>query len=223
MPRPSAQEWTHHLIKKDNGKKETQCRHCSMTWAGHDIERGRKHLSGCLSAPANAVTPPSKKRKIDQVESEATAEDILNANVDSTSGAPTVGLSRHVDHISSEEHHRFIKAFAECIFLMGLPFSITENPSFRAFIKLIRPGLTLPSRKKISNKYLDIIYEEYKAKMEKVIKQKKHRHLTLVTDGWTNVHGESIINYMLCTRVGSIFYKSSTTGMYFLCMSSTFI
>ena len=37
--------------------------------------------------------------------------------------------------------------------------------------------------------------------------------MTLVTDGWTNVRGESILNYMLVTSRGqSIFHSSDPSG-----------
>ncbi len=38
------------------------------------------------------------------------------------------------------------------------------------------------------------------------------KKLTLISDGWSNSHGESIINYLLVARTEAIFLKSIATG-----------
>jgi len=38
------------------------------------------------------------------------------------------------------------------------------------------------------------------------------QQITLVSDSWTNLRGQSIVNYMLVTWIGAVFYKSIATG-----------
>ena len=47
--------------------------------------------------------------------------------------------------------------------------------------------------------------------MEELVVQHPQQ-ITLVSDSWTNLRGQSIVNYMLVTRIGAVFYKSIATG-----------
>src|SRR5690242_21335453 len=47
--------------------------------------------------------------------------------------------------------------------------------------------------------------------MDRVL-QRAGKQVTLVSDGWTNIRGESIINYIAVLRGSSIFLKSIATG-----------
>ncbi|KAG5913036.1 hypothetical protein E4U61_007485, partial [Claviceps capensis] len=72
-------------------------------------------------------------------------------------------------------------------FPAGLPFSLVEHPKFVAFLNRLRPAFRSPPRKAIANQYLDR------------------------ADGWTNVRGESIINYVLVTPESGAYFHSSAS------------
>ena len=44
------------------------------------------------------------------------------------------------------------------------PFRAVDNPEFQAFVKLLRPGINLASRKVLSEKFLNWLFESTKAK-----------------------------------------------------------
>lgn len=86
-----------------------------------------------------------------------------------------------------------------------------ENPAFRKFLKKLRPSYTPPNRKAIAGPLLDACYEGTKAQMDKLLKD-SGRQITLVTDAWSNIRNESIINYVAVTRKHAVFLKSTPSG-----------
>ncbi|KAG6244267.1 hypothetical protein E4U23_006275, partial [Claviceps purpurea] len=62
-------------------------------------------------------------------------------------------------------------------------------------------------------KYLDRAYASIKTKFDDtLVLPVTPGQLTLVSDGWTNIRGESIINYMLVTPEGGAYFHSSETA-----------
>ena len=85
------------------------------------------------------------------------------------------------------------------------------SPAFRKFIKAIRPSFTPPSRPKLSNELLDEAYYRKKEEVDSVLSQAKH--ISIVTDGWTNPRAECIINYLATADDKCYFIKSVATKM----------
>ena len=89
----------------------------------------------------------------------------------------------------------------------NIPFHLIESPFFRDFISTLRPAFInhLPSRYEISNPLLNTSYEEMKKKVSSFMKNVEK--ICLVTDGWSNIRGDSIINFVFTTP-RPIFHKS---------------
>lgn len=71
-----------------------------------------------------------------------------------------------------------------------------ENYDFQRFCNLLRPGYTLPSRNHMIPKVL--IPAEYKEVQHRVKKFAEDSDaLTISTDGWTDINGKSILNFVI--------------------------
>ena len=66
------------------------------------------------------------------------------------------------------------------------PFLLVENPEFKKFAQLLRPGVRLADRKTIGGSLLDHVYEE---EMGKVRKETSGLLATLSVDGWSTRAG----------------------------------
>ena len=62
----------------------------------------------------------------------------------------------------------------------------------------MNPSFKVPSRREVSGTLLSQEDEATTARVLDRIKAAEPRSLTLVTDGWTDVNGDSVINYIVC-------------------------
>jgi len=85
-----------------------------------------------------------------------------------------------------------------------------ENPAFLRFLQRLRPAYKPPTRYKLAGPLLNAAYTNTKKDMSLVLRDSA-KQITVVSDGWTNIRGESIVNYMAVTREHAIFLKSTPT------------
>lgn len=70
--------------------------------------------------------------------------------------------------------------------------------------------MTLPTRKELGGRMLNVKYKSMKEIMDSQLNQ---GYYTLLTDGWTNIKREPIINYCMSSTDGaSYFIESVSTG-----------
>ncbi|XP_059589231.1 uncharacterized protein LOC132252436 [Alligator mississippiensis] len=87
--------------------------------------------------------------------------------------------------------------------------SITKNAYCQEAFKLLRPSYYLPSTHYVSKPLLESEYEHVMQFVQGKISEALC--LAVVTDGWTNVRGERIINFVITTSQ-PVFYRSIETG-----------
>ncbi|KAF1313817.1 Exocyst complex component 4, partial [Globisporangium splendens] len=87
----------------------------------------------------------------------------------------------------------------------GIPFRCVEDPNFRAMF-----DYDLPSRHQLASRLLDSIYDREKA--HAIEASTEATHLSIVTDGWSNINNESIINFVITKpHIRPVFWKSIST------------
>lgn len=83
-------------------------------------------------------------------------------------------------------------------------------------LEIVAPGYHVPHRKKLAGSLLDLEFED----VQKMVSRLIHEHTSstgagvfVSTDGWSDIHQMSIINYMVLTPHSTpIFYESKCTG-----------
>ncbi|GBN37044.1 hypothetical protein AVEN_34257-1 [Araneus ventricosus] len=73
------------------------------------------------------------------------------------------------------------------------PFRIVEDDYFRAFVQLLNPSYTLPSRKIIVQTFLPTASEEAMHKLKEVYSRSEIGSVTLTTDCWASSNGDSFM------------------------------
>ncbi|KAF1330148.1 hypothetical protein FI667_g5274, partial [Globisporangium splendens] len=87
----------------------------------------------------------------------------------------------------------------------GIPFRCVEDPNFRTMF-----DFDLPSRHQLAARLLDSIYGREKAHVIEALTGATH--LSIVTDRWSNINNESIINFVVTKpHIRPVFWKSIST------------
>jgi Protein of unknown function (DUF 659)/hAT family C-terminal dimerisation region/BED zinc finger len=120
----------------------------------------------------------------------------------------TANLSLFVDKISQAEKEKIDREIARAIYASGCPLSLTENEHWVKALRSLRPAYDPPSRYLLSNRLLEDEFNAVRKTVKGTIANAPC--LSLLSDGWTNVRGDGIINFMICTPK-PIFYKSIAT------------
>jgi len=136
-------------------------------------------------------------------------------NVPSTSlkqGRCGAKLGKFIDSMTTKQIAETKLQMARFFYAENIPFSMVESSFFKDFMGTLRPAFAnhIPSRYELSTPLLNGTYEEMKTKVSSYMNDVEK--VCLVSDGWSNVRGDSIINFVFTTP-RPIFYKSiNATG-----------
>lgn len=138
-----------------------------------------------------------------------------DSSLGSTSEATNNVAIDETNVLTAEKKSEIDSALSQLFFRTGLSFRILDSEAFGKYARLLNPTYAqqLPTSRTLSGVMLD---REYKIQLEKVVKvMAESRELSLVTDGWTNVRGDHIVNFLVkAPNRPSMFYKSiNTTGV----------
>lgn len=108
---------------------------------------------------------------------------------------------------NAQEADRCNLAFADFVYSSGTHFNAVEHPSFIQMCARLRPGYSPPKRRKRANEYLNVAYSKLKDRADDMLRMNNvgrtgPHHFTLVTDGWKNIRGDAIVDYVLVSPEG---------------------
>jgi Protein of unknown function (DUF 659) len=88
-------------------------------------------------------------------------------------------------------------AVANLFYRSGISFRIADSPAWKQLISLLNANyaLVMPSSKVLSSRLLDKQCNKTRAKIGKILCETES--LTLTSDGWTNVRGDHIVNFII--------------------------
>ncbi|CAB5193535.1 unnamed protein product [Rhizophagus irregularis] len=172
------------------------CNFCDTIMTGQP-KRMKIHLNkNCLNVPLEVKNQYKNKDK------EQESSDVDNDNTE--------------DNVSNEKEE-IDTAIARAFYASGIPLATIENPFIIQALHKINPEYHPPSQKSLSTTLLEKEYKQVSADMKKQIKNSNY--ICLTSDGWTNIHQQPIINFMITTPQ-PIFWKAleskenSHTGEY---------
>jgi len=132
-----------------------------------------------------------------------------------TASAPsTPSVSRsssqsfYFDTIDDETQQKADESLARAIYATGSTLSLTSNVYWQRFFKVIRPAYSPPTRHALDTNLLEAEYVRVQDKVNEAIQNADC--IAVISDGWSNIRGEGIINYILSTPK-PVFYKSTDT------------
>ncbi|KAK3909525.1 UDP-N-acetylglucosamine--N-acetylmuramyl-(pentapeptide) pyrophosphoryl-undecaprenol N-acetylglucosamine transferase [Frankliniella fusca] len=119
-------------------------------------------------------------------------------------------MERFVDYVGVDEKKKLDASFARAMFASGLPLSTFSNPYWTAFFSSLRPSYQIPSRYFLGGSLLD---EEFKScTAANKLQVDNAPALGIMTDSFTNVRQESVIDIVLTTP-RPVLYKQIYRGV----------
>jgi hypothetical protein len=115
-----------------------------------------------------------------------------------------------VPYLKAKELQKFHRLMSLYFFESGIAFTKIENPRLLEALNVLRPNITLPSRRKLGGSMLDDEYSYLFNKLNEKVGNSTYEG-TLVTDGWTNVKKDPIVNYLIASCQGTYFLESFDT------------
>ena len=112
------------------------------------------------------------------------------------------------DSIDASTVKQLYSLIGEAFFTGGVPFRFIENSALKKFVKAMRPSYELPSRHRLCNDILDDTHDSVKMKMTEAVRRGKY--VSIATDAWTDVNGQSVVNYF-AMMPHPIFFKAIYT------------
>lgn len=105
---------------------------------------------------------------------------------------------------------QFDTTIAKFFYGCNIPFNVAEHPLFIAMVQQLRPGYKPPTRFALADKHLDQVCDEMEEKMKLELDGKT---VTLVEDGWSNIHNDPVVATCITTANGqSFFLDAHDTG-----------
>jgi hypothetical protein len=112
--------------------------------------------------------------------------------------------------MSRNEIQLFQQKMAMHFFATGTAFQRIEDSHLKAAIRCLRSDENLlPNRKQLATTLLDVCHKDL---LSKVTKYMTGSTACLITDGWSNVMNDPIVNYMTVSPDCSLFFESVATG-----------
>lgn len=168
-----------------------KCIHCGLK-VSSKIERLREHLKKC-------------KKFLQQIE---------NSSDEETSSTPVEKRDDSADNFilktTASEKKKIDLQFAKFFYACNIPFSVVENEQMKKLVQLMRGNsYTPPTRHEISTHLLDEVYEECEAQL---ISELKGQNVTMIQDGWSNVHNHPVIATCLHNGNKAFFIRTNDPG-----------
>lgn len=117
-------------------------------------------------------------------------------------------IQKHVmPTMGSKEKALFLRKISHWVYRTGMPFVKFDDPAFMEAMHILRPDCPTVTRKALAGDLLDKCHDEIMHAKDKV--QRDGGLIALSSDGWSNTHGEPIVNYMCKHSGGSTFFEES--------------
>jgi hypothetical protein len=192
-------------------RKSAICKHCCQQVNHHKkSEQAMIHINSC---------PPFRKmmngmeigERPDWFESKKRRACPLSANQSKSSLSSGKSTLKEylLPKLSGSSIAKFEEAIAMHYYVTGTSFARIEENNLLAALKVLRPDIELPSRKKLAGPLLEKSFMAVKQKCDVLL---DNATICLTTDGWSNIRNDPIVNYMATSPLMSLYLESVSTG-----------
>ncbi|KAE8738991.1 hypothetical protein FOCC_FOCC015513 [Frankliniella occidentalis] len=174
----------------------------------------RKHLMQCVKVPKDLLVqlkndkepveeefladdPGPTPENVSQLQSEASGSSSSTAPVYSTANSATTRSLKMTNKLKEGEQDKLQTLLARAMFATDIPLSAFENEHWENFFKALRPAFKVPSTYCFSTPLLNAEHERIKTKCEEKIEEATS--VCILTDGWSNIRGENVVNFVVTT------------------------
>jgi hypothetical protein len=109
------------------------------------------------------------------------------------------------------------KLVAKCFLWSHIPFNIANNPFYHSMFEvdaIVGPGYRRPSYQDLRGRLLQGEKADCTERLAQLRETWKTTGCTVMSDGWTDGKGRSIINFLVNSPKGTMFIKSVDASAY---------
>lgn len=188
----------------ENFEKETSrgtCKACqkAVRWSKADLSSHKR--TSCEAASDEEKRKFAKRKHVDNS---------INIPVDNDLSSGNAGVR---GSLSAEEKKDVSSKFANLFYRTGISFRLADSDAMKDFVKSLNPDYadSIPSSKALSGSLLDQQFAKCSKVLENIMEAKEN--LSLISDGWTNVRGDHIVNFCIkAPNQKPFFYTSINTS-----------
>ena len=241
MPPARSDVWQYVTVvsaSDRNGMKTVKCLFCNKEFTTNSSTKISSHLKVCKFVQGNVGSTTVQKSKdkgksVAPLDTSTASSAVASTSEASTSAEPTSAeqsisaafrsasqsdevIRKHrkitdwADRISEAEKKQVDRELSLAFFSGGVPFRFIENPHLLRAMNILRAAYEPPSRRQICNRMLDDCHSSIEADMNAEIT--KAAYVSVATDAWTNVNGESVINFIVLLPSRPVFYDAIYTA-----------
>jgi hypothetical protein len=193
--------------------KSVVCKHCRMLMNHHKKSESMKvHLNKCalFRKLMNGMEEDKRLAWYTARKPLSTAVSVSTSSVAPSSSCQHSNKEFTIPVVSKQQKVQFQKHIAMHYYATGSLFQRVEDVHLIVAIKTLRPddGL-LPNKRQLATSLLDACHEDVKTK---VTKGMIGAISCLISDGWSNVNNNAIINYMATSPEFALFLESVLIG-----------
>lgn len=224
MPRPRSEAWD-HFIQGTN--ENVICKYCTKQYKKANATKMIQHLLICKMCPEEEKSKVSSGRQslgsvqessrclVDEDEIDEPEEESFNVKLESDPlpsehqaepSQPQAGSSQPVN----EKQSLIDIALARAIYGTNCSFDMTENRAWLQAFSSLSPDYKPPSAHQIHTELLDAEYLRVKSEINQSITDATS--LTLLTDGFLQIKGKQVINFILTTPEPLFIKMTQTDG-----------
>ena len=112
--------------------------------------------------------------------------------------------------LTYQEQRSFASMLSMHYYMTGTSFSRIDCPFLVKALKILRPDIKVPNRKRIGGQLLKQEVKRYRTKVNAQTASSENKHC-ITMDGWSNVNGDSILTYNDFTNGKSFYIESNAT------------
>jgi hypothetical protein len=203
MPRALSDVWRHITAANVEGKSVYICKYCSKSYLTNATKM-QNHLAKCIKFPQHSQEATSDKSPATSIRGENDESDTLS--IATAHGPPRI---RSVfDSMEECRQRNADECLAQAVYATGSPLMRTSNVYWKRFLNVLCPTYAPPTRHALSTHLLDAEFNRVQVKVNQIIE--KADCIAIISDGWSNVCGQGIIDYIISTSQ-PVFYKSTDT------------
>jgi len=217
--RPRDPIWEHFAELECDGKVEAMRKKCGRKQSVK-VNRMKDHFKRCSRSESSdskaddpvGLLPLQAETSMHQVQQQSETvkcESADGGELEAKKRKLQVGIGQFVCKTSSETKTQLDLAISRLFYGCNIPFAFAEHELFKNMITALRPGYQPPPRKALADNLLDNVSNELQIEMQKELQGKD---VTLVEDGWSNVHNDPVTATCVHVNGKSFFVKATDNG-----------
>lgn len=188
------------------------CKHCKENVRHHNKTNSvKRHLKNCrqfgelMKNTAVADRPEWFDCKVKKSQS-------ISNVLGSTQSSVQPSMRNYViAKVTKNQLDAMHETLAMHYFCTGTAFKRIEDEHLLKAFQLINPSVTLPDRKRLGGKLLEICFKKVKIEVTKLLSCTT-QFVCITSDGWSNISNEAVVNYMAITPSNTLFLEAVNTA-----------